>query len=72
MTEFEKQVLADLAVLKSQMAELLGGAQPGRIERLEVQMQKQEAFRQRAGGMAAALGAVVTFFNIAFDYLRHR
>ena len=72
MTEFEQQVLSDLAVLKSQMKMLLGDIRPGRISRLEAQVQKHEDFRQRAGGMAAAIGVVITFIDIAFDYLRHR
>ena len=33
MTEFEAQVLADLSVLKSQMKEVVGNGQPGRISR---------------------------------------
>ncbi len=32
MTEFEGQVLADLSVLKSQMEQLMGIGQPGRID----------------------------------------
>ena len=31
MTEFEGQVLADLSVLKSQMKQLMGIGQPGRL-----------------------------------------
>ena len=35
MTDFEAQVLADLSVLKSQMRDVVGNGQPGRISRLE-------------------------------------
>ena len=35
MSTFEAQVLADLSVVKSQMASLLGDGQPGRLSLLE-------------------------------------
>ena len=35
MTDFEKQVLADLAALKTEMHLLLGNGQPGRLREVE-------------------------------------
>ena len=40
MTEFEGQVLADLSVLKSQMSQLMGIGQPGRIIQLEKRVER--------------------------------
>jgi hypothetical protein len=67
MTDFEGQVLADLSVLKSQMKELLGIGQPGRIAQLEGRMQEHEKTVQRLKGMAAALGGLLTIAHIAID-----
>jgi hypothetical protein len=70
MTEFEKQVLEDLAELKAHMRSLVGNGQPGRVQELEVRVQKHEAFVQRAGGLGAALAALATVVHFALDYLR--
>ena len=35
MTDFEAQVLADLSVLKSQMRQVMGIGEPGRLNQLE-------------------------------------
>ena len=40
MTEFEGQVLADLRVLKSQMEQLMGIGQPGRIAQIEERVER--------------------------------
>jgi hypothetical protein len=69
MTDFEGQVLADLSVLKSQMKELLGIGQPGRIAQLEGRMQEHEKTVQRLKGMAAALGGLLTIAHIAIDFI---
>ena len=42
MTEFEGQVLADLRVLKSQMDQLHGIGQPGRLHLLEQRVTENE------------------------------
>ena len=47
MTEFEAQVLADLSVLKSQMDQLMGIGQPGRLDRLEGRVERHERSVQR-------------------------
>ena len=67
MTDFEGQVLADLNVLKSQMRELLGIGQPGRISQLEGRMHEHEKIVQRLKGMAAAFGALLTIAHLAID-----
>ena len=69
MSEFEGQVLADLSVLKSQMAALLGDGQRGRLAALEERVECHERDFQRAKGFAAALGALFTlvhFFVVQF------
>jgi hypothetical protein len=67
MTEFEGQVLADLSVLKSQMKELMGIGQPGRLVQLESRMHEHEKIVQRLKGMAAAFGALLTIAHLAID-----
>ena len=67
MTEFEGQVLADLSVLKSQMKELMGIGQPGRLVQLESRMHEHDKIVQRLKGMAAAFGALLTIAHLAID-----
>ena len=47
MSTFEAQVLADLSVVKSQMASLLGDGQPGRLSLLEERVERHELSVQR-------------------------
>jgi hypothetical protein len=70
MTEFEAQVLADLSVMKSQMASLLGNGQPGRLGILEARVEKHELGMQRVRGFAIAFGALMTLVEFAIKYLR--
>ena len=70
MTEFEGQVLADLCVLKSQMKQLLGIGQPGRLTQLEERVERHERSVQRMKGLVGALGGLLTMFHLAIDYLR--
>jgi len=73
MTDFEGQVLSDLSVLKSQMKELMGIGQPGRLAQLEGRMHEHEKIVQRLKGMAAAFGALLTIAHLAIDlFLRKR
>ena len=72
MTDFEKQVLADLAALKTQMRSLLGNGQPGRLREVEQRVERHEAFVQRAGGLGALLGTVLTLIHLGVDYLKFR
>jgi hypothetical protein len=69
MTDFEAQVLADLSVLKSQMQELMGIGQPGRLVQLEGRMHEHENAVQRMKGMAGALGGMLTVAHFAIDFI---
>ena len=71
MTEFEGQVLADLSVLKSQMQQLMGIGQPGRIVELEERVERHERTVQRMKGLVGAGGTALAMFHLAIDYLRH-
>jgi hypothetical protein len=70
MTEFEGRVLADLSVLKSQMKDLIGIGQPGRISQLEERVGEHERSVQRMKGLLGAGGAVLAAFHLAIDYFR--
>ena len=71
MTEFEGQVLADLSVLKSQMQQLMGIGQPGRIVELEQRVEKHErSVQQRMKGFVSAGGTLLAMFHLAIDYFR--
>jgi hypothetical protein len=69
MTDFEAQVLADLCVLKTQMKEIVGNGQPGRLCHLETRMLEHEKTVQRFKGMAAAFGSLLTVAHLAIDVL---
>ena len=71
MTEFEGQVLADLSVLKSQMKQLLGIGQPGRLTQLEERVEMHERSVQRMKGLMGAVGGLLTVIHLAIDYFRH-
>ena len=70
MTEFEGQVLADLSVLKSQMQQLMGIGQPGRITELEERVERHERTVQRMKGLVGAGGTVLAMVHLAIDYFR--
>ena len=70
MTDFETQVVGDLAALKSQMAALMGQGQPGRLQALEERLDRHEIFLQRAKGFAGALSVGVTMLNLMIDHWR--
>jgi hypothetical protein len=70
MTDFETQVLADLSVLKSQMRSLLGNGQPGRLHALEARVERHEGVVQRAKGMGAVGGLLLTLVHFGIDFLR--
>ena len=70
MTEFEGQVLGDLRVLKSQMDQLMGIGQVGRLTQIEERVERHERSVQRVKGFTAAVGAVVTLAHVAIDFLR--
>ncbi|WP_263366928.1 hypothetical protein [Edaphobacter bradus] len=70
MTEFEAQVLGDLRVLKSQMDQLMGVGQPGRIVHLEERVERHDRSMQRLKGIIAASSALLTMLHLAIDYFR--
>jgi hypothetical protein len=71
MTDFEKQVLEDLAELKTNMRWITGGDNhPGQLQELAEQVEKHEAFLQRARGLSAAMACLLTLVHVGFDYLR--
>jgi len=70
MTDFEQTVLADLSVLKAQMAALLGNGQPGRLREMETKVDRHESVLQRGAGVGAFLAALVTLVHLAMDYFR--
>jgi hypothetical protein len=69
MSEFEAQVLADLCVLKSQMKDICGNGQPGRLAQLEGRVHEHERAVQRLKGVAAAFGGLLTVAHLAIDVL---
>ena len=72
MPEFEAQVLADLSVLKSQMRQIMGIGEPGRLTQLEDRIQDHERSVQRMKGMVGAFGVLLTVIHLAVDYLTKR
>ena len=72
MTEFEAQVLADLSVLKNQMAVLLGDGNSGRIASIEDRVSLHEQSLQRAKGFAVAAGALFTLIQFLVQLWRRR
>ncbi len=70
MSTFEAQVLADLSVVKSQMASLLGDGQPGRLSLLEERVERHELSVQRVKGFAGAVGLLFTLAHLAIEWLR--
>src|SRR5947209_1726042 len=55
MTEFEGQVLGDLRVLKSQMDQLMGIGQVGRLTQIEERVERHERSVQRVKGLTEAM-----------------
>jgi hypothetical protein len=70
MTEFERTVLADLATLKAEMRQLLGNGQPGRLGQIEQRVEDHEHLVQRATGIGALLGGLLTLVHIGIDFWR--
>jgi hypothetical protein len=67
MTDFQGQVMADLQVLKSQMEQLVGNGQPGRLSKIEGRLHDHEKTVQRLKGMAGAFGGFLTVAHFAID-----
>ena len=69
MDDFEKQVIQDLSVLKSQMQQLMGIGQPGRLHILEKRVDMHEKSVQRVKGLAAAFGGLLTIVHLAIAWV---
>jgi len=66
------RVTYKLNELKANMRWIIGNGNPGKIQELEQRVDRHEAYLQRFTGVATAVGALLTFFHIAIDYLRLR
>jgi hypothetical protein len=72
MNEFEAQVISDLSVLKTQMTNLTGDGNGGRIADLERRMDRHEQNWQRAKGFLAAVSVLFAVIEVALEtLLRH-
>ena len=69
MTDIEARILGDLQVLKTQMEQLMGNGQPGRLHDLEHRVVTTETSMQRMRGVVAAFGVVLTMLDLAITYL---
>jgi hypothetical protein len=65
INEFEAQVLSDLSVLKTQITNLMGDGNGGRIAQLELRMDRHEQNWQRAKGFLAAVSVVFAVIEVA-------
>ena len=72
MSDFEKQVLADLTELKAHMRWLIGNGKPGCIQELTERVERHERFVQRMGGIGASIAGLLTLVHLTIDYLRVR
>ena len=72
MTEFERQVLSELSVLKAQMQQLLGIGQPGRLHALEARVDAHERSVQRVKGSVGAFGGLLTMVHVAIAYFARK
>jgi hypothetical protein len=70
MNEFEAQVLSDLCVLKTQITNLMGDGNGGRIADLERRMERHEQNWQRAKGFLAAVSVVMAVLSAAVEAWR--
>ena len=71
MNEFEAQVLSDLSVLKTQMTNLTGDGNGGRLADLERRMERHEQNWQRAKGFLAAVSVLFAVVEVAVETLHH-
>ena len=70
MNEFEAQVLSDLNVLKTQITNLMGDGNGGRIGELERRIEHHEQNWQRAKGFLAAVSVVFAVVEVALEAWR--
>jgi hypothetical protein len=69
MNEFEAQVLSDLSVLKTQMTNLTGDGNGGRLADLERRMERHEQNWQRAKGFLAAVSVIFAVIEVTVKTL---
>ena len=72
MNEFEAQVLSDLSVLKTQMTNLTGDGNGGRVADLERRMERHEQNWQRAKGFLAAVSVLFAVIEVAVTAMFRR
>jgi len=72
MNEFEAQVLSDLSVLKTQMTNLTGDGNGGRVADLERRMERHEQNWQRAKGFLAAVSVLFAVIEVAVTAIFRR
>ena len=72
MNEFEAQVLSDLSVLKTQIANLIGDGNGGRIADIERRMERHEQNWQRAKGFLAAVSVLFAVIEVAVEAWHRR
>ncbi len=70
VTDFERQVLADLAEIKTNMRWLLGNGKPGCIQELTARVERHERVVQRFTGIGGLLAGLLTLVHFGLDYLR--
>ena len=63
VTDFERQVLEDLAEIKTNMRWLLGNGKPGYLQELADRVERHERVVQRFTGIGAALAGLVTLVH---------
>ncbi len=72
LTDFEREVLSDLAELKANMRWVVGNGNQGKMQEIEERVERHEAYLQRFTGIAAGLASLLTFVHLAIDFLRYR
>jgi hypothetical protein len=70
MNEFEAQVLSDLNVLKTQITNLMGDGNGGRIAELERRIERHEQNWQRAKGFLAAFSILIAVLEVGLEAWR--
>ena len=71
MTDFEKQVLEDLAELKTNMRWVTGGDnRRGVLQELHDQVERHEQVLQRVKGLSAGLTCLLTMLHLGIEFLR--
>jgi hypothetical protein len=70
VTDFERQVLEDLAEIKANMRWLLGDGNPGYIQELAERVDRHERVVQRLAGIGCFLATLLTLLHVGLDYFR--